>query len=365
MKFGLITTNLRGGGAEKVFLRIAATLSARGHAVHIVLLEHLIDHAVEPGVSVHALTAPGVPCRKGYLGKRWMAYRLRSRIRALARAGEFDVLVSTLPFADEVARLARLPRLWHRIANTLSAELQRLPAAKARRRRVRYRSLYGRANLIAVSDGVAHDLRVGLGLEDARIECIYNPLDAAVIRNMAMEATPALPGEAYVIHVGRFAAQKRHDLLLDAWQCLETDLKLVLLTRPDERLQVMIDVRGLRQRVIVAGFQKNPYPWIAQAKLLVLCSDHEGMPNVILEAAVLGTPVVSTDCPSGPRQILGAACPQCLVPMNDSAALAGAIALALKNRPPIEEVDLGAYESGGVVERYEHLASAVSASTED
>lgn len=355
MKFGLITTNLRGGGAEKVFLRIAAALSARGHAVHVILLEHVIDHAVEPGISVHALTAPGVPCRKGYFGKRWVAYQLRKRIRTLAREGDFDILISTLPFADEAAQLARLPRLWHRIANTLSAELQRLPAQKARRRLARYRRLYGRANLIAVSDGVALDLREALGLVDARIECIYNPLDVAAIRNMAMEAIPKLP-DAYVIHVGRFAAQKRHDLLLDTWQRLDSNLKLVLLAQPDPRLLAMIDACGLAERVIVAGFQKNPYPWIKHARLLVLCSDHEGMPNVILEAAALGTPVVSTDCPSGPRQILGSACPQCLVAMNDPGALSRAIDGALRDRPPIERIDLSPFSLDAVSKAYERFA---------
>lgn len=356
MKIGLVTTNLRGGGAEKVLLRIGGLLTARGHAVHVILLEHLVDHAVPPGIAIEALTPPGTQGRKGFLGKRWMAWRLRRRVRALERDGAFDLLVSTLPLADEVASLARLPHLWHRIANTLSAELERLPPAKAQRRLARYRRLYGHAKLVAVSDGVARDLREGLGLGEARIVRIYNPSDVAGIRALASQPDAAIPGTPYVIHVGRFAAQKRHDLLLDAWKQVETDAKLVLLAQPDARLDAMVRARGLEHRVVVAGFQKNPYPWIARAQLLVLSSDHEGMPNVILEAAALGTPVVSTDCPSGPREILGAACPQCLVPVNDVDALARAIAAALRQRPPIEQVDLGAFATDRVALAYEQLA---------
>lgn len=358
MKIALVTSNLRGGGAEKVFLRIASLLSAREHEVHVILLEHLVDHAVDPALTVHGLTAPGQPCRKGFIGKRVAAWRLRRLVRRLERDGAFDLIISTPPFADEVAALAGLPRLWHRIANTLSAELRRLPAEKARRRRERYRRLYDGAKLVAVSDGVARDLREGLGLDRTQIVRIYNPLDVDALRELAQAPQPEIPDRPYVIHVGRFAGQKRHDLLLDAWQRVRADMILVLLTQPEPALQAMIAERGLNDRVLIAGFQPNPYPWIARAQLLVLSSDHEGMPNVILEAAALHTPVVSTDCPSGPREILGGACPECLVPMNDATALAEAIESALQRRPAIENVDLSAFHAASVAQAYERLATA-------
>ena len=68
MKIALVVTNLKGGGAERVMLRLAAGLGARGHAVRVILLEHVIEHEVPAGVEVHALTAPGVPIGKGNLG---------------------------------------------------------------------------------------------------------------------------------------------------------------------------------------------------------------------------------------------------------------------------------------------------------
>jgi glycosyltransferase involved in cell wall biosynthesis len=120
----------------------------------------------------------------------------------------------------------------------------------------------------------------------------------------------------------------------------------------------MIEARGLGQRVTVAGFQPNPYPWIAGADLLVLCSDHEGLPNVIIEALAVGTPVVSTDCPSGPREILGDALAQCLVQVGDMAALAHAISAALVDPPDISGIDLARFDSQTVSAAYERLASA-------
>lgn len=358
MKFALVTTNLRGGGAEKVFLRIAELLAGRGHEVHLLLLENVVEHEVDPGVRVHALTAPGRPCPKGLLGKRVTALRLRRLVSRLAEERPFDATISTLPFADEVAALARLPRLWHRIANTLSAEIDRLAAAsqrKAARRRARYRALYGQANLIAVSQGVADDLRMCLGLREANIVRLYNPLPLGAIRALAQAPAPGRPDSPYVIHAGRFAPQKRHDLLLEAWRRVRRPETLVLLTRPDARLQALIGRHGLADRVHVAGFQANPFPWIRGARLLVLCSDHEGLPNVIIEALACGTPVVSTDCPSGPREILTGPLAQCLTPCGDAEQLARTIERTLSDPPPIETTALARFDADAVIADFEAL----------
>ena len=358
MKFAFVVTNLAGGGAEKVVLKLGAGLAARGHDVHLVLLEHLVEHAIPEGIVVHALTRPGRPLSKGMLGKRLAAFRLRRLFRRLTGHRPFDLVVSTLPFADEVATRARLPRHWCRIANTLSVEIARLrehDPAKAQRRLSRYRKLYGSRPLIAVSEGVAEDLRGSLGLTGVRIERIYNPFDFAAIRTRAAKSAP-MPPAPYVIHVGRFAAQKRHDLLLDAWAQLDVPHQLVLLTPPEARLTAMIDARGLTQQVTVRGFQANPYPWIAGADLLVLSSDHEGLPNVIIEALAVGTPVVSTDCPSGPREIMGETYSEYLVPVGDAVALSQAIRQTLADPPDLKRVDLSSFDITKVLTAYEQLA---------
>jgi len=359
MKFGFVLTNLAGGGAEKTVLTLGAALTARRNEVHIILLEHVIEHRPPADIRLCALTPNGRKISKGFLGKRLAARRLRALLRQLEEAAPFDLVVSALPFANEVTIRAEVPRHWCRIDNTLSAEIERLHSInprKAGRRLARYRRLYGTRPLIAVSDGVAADLRGALGLPNARIERIYNPFDFAEIRARAVESAP-LPKGAYVVHVGRFAAQKRHDVLLDAWARLDVPHQLVLLTAPDGRLARMIEERGLAHRVTVAGFQTNPYPWIAGAELLALSSDHEGLPSVIIEALAVGTPVVSTDCPSGPREILGSALRECLVPVGDAAALAQAIGRALSDPPDVARVDLTPYAIKTVAAAYERLAS--------
>ncbi len=231
MNFALVTTNLRGGGAEKSMLRLAAALAARGHCVRLILLEHRVEHQLPAGIELHVLTAPGRAIGKGLLGRMLAAVRLRALYRRLGLGGDC-LTVSTLPFADRVVAAARLPNVWFRIANTLSAEIERLAPAKRARRLARYRRLYEGRNLVAVSDGVAADLRNALGLELARIVRIYGGFDLAALRAAAARPEPDLPREPFVLHAGRFMPQKRHDLLLDAWAAARLPHRLVLLTQP-------------------------------------------------------------------------------------------------------------------------------------
>ena len=358
MKVAFVTTNLKGGGAEKSVLRLAGDLHARGHAVHLVLLENKLDHAVPDGVVLHALTAAGQEASKGWLGKRVAARRLRRLFESLSSEARFELIVSTLPYCDEVVALAGLTPAWYRIANTLSVEIERLARnsrSKAERRLRRYRETYDGRNLIAVSDGVARDLSEGLGLRRANVVRIYNAIDAAAVRALSAEHEPALPHEPYLIHVGRFAPQKRHDLLLDALRRSGLPHRLVLLADPSAALDRLIADKGLVQRVTVAGFQRNPYPWIAAAELLVLCSDHEGMPNVLLEALACGTRIVSTDCPSGPREVMEGDLACYLVPCGDADALAKVMRSALFAPRPKEPAVLERFSTQIALARYESL----------
>jgi glycosyltransferase involved in cell wall biosynthesis len=359
MKFALFTTNLAGGGAEKALAKIASGLAARGHEVDFIVCEdvgnHANNYAPPDGCRLHALARHA---SHGWLGKRRLAWRL-SRLLALHPN---DLLVSTLPFADEVATLARAPHHVCRIANTLSAEIARLPAGKAQRRVARYRKLYGAGHLVAVSQGVALDMQICFGVSPENLGVIANPFDVGTLQALATEPCPARPTERYILHVGRFAAQKRHDLLLAAMSKLaRSDLphKLVLLTPPDTRLTALIAQFGLEHRVIIAGFQVNPYPWMAAADLLVLCSDHEGLPNVLIEALACGTRVVSTDCPSGPREILRDELAQWLIPCNDVDALALKMRDALAAPKPTADtvaIALAPYSADQALDAWEVLA---------
>ena len=358
MKALLITSNLEGGGAQKALLKLATGLTDRGHDVTVLVLERRIEHALPSGLQLQSLLPTDSALSGGWLGKRMLAWRLRRWFRHATRSAGFDLIISTLPLADEVVRLARLPRVWFRIANTLSSEIAGLSSRKAKRRRRRYRKLYEGANIIAVSQGVADDLRNNLGLARARIETVYNPFDVENMRALSQQHEPDVPADPYVLHVGRFAKQKRHDVLLDAYKASGIPHRLVLLTQPHPALSAMIASRGLEERVTVAGFRDNPYPWYANAAALVLTSDFEGMPNVLVEALACGTPVVSTDCPSGPREVLTGAMSRFLVPPGDTGAIATRLRELVQSRPSIDPDVIAPFRHDKVLAAIESLAGA-------
>lgn len=351
MLFAFVLPNLAGGGAEKAILKTGLALAERGHEVHVFLLERQVNYAADHRIRLHFVADK---IRRGCWGKRSLALRLQRQVSCISP----DLLVSTLPFADEVTRLTGLPNHWCRIANTLSREIDSLrlgPPLKAERRLRRYKALYGSRPLIAVSAGVASDLKNGLGLK-SRVVTVPNPFDFDAIRSASREPLSQPQSRGYVLHVARFSSQKRHDLLLDAWAMVPGEVDLILLTEPTKELQAMISARGLSDRVKVAGFQSNPYPWMARARLLVQCSDYEGLPNVLIESLICGTPVVSTDCPSGPREILGETLPSALIPCGDASALASRIRDFLAQPPPLARVDLSAYGSDKTALAYEAIA---------
>jgi glycosyltransferase involved in cell wall biosynthesis len=355
LNFALVLTNLLGGGAERAMLRLAAALQRRGHRAEVIVLEPRIEHEVPANVTVHALDSS-----RGWPG-RWLAAReLRALYRRLGLSADC-LTVSTLPFADQVAVWARLPNLWCRISNTLSAEIEQLRRSspdKAGRRRIRYRHLYEGRDLIAVSEGVATDLRHGLGLERARIVRVYNGFDVEAMRAAAAQPDPDLPREPFVLHVGRFMPQKRHDLLFEAWKRAALPHQLVLLTPPSAELDALIAAHGLESRVRVAGFKPNPYPWMRATELLVLSSEREGLPNVLVEALACGTRVVSTDCPSGPREVMRGELARWLVPPGDAQGLADAMRAALGGPRPAAGTLPHEFCEEGMARAYEELAAA-------
>jgi len=350
MNFALVLTNLAGGGAERSMLRLAAALHHRGHRVRMILLEDRVEHQVPAGIELQAFARRS---HKGMVGK-WLGAR---RLRQLGLGNDY-LTISTLPFADEIAVRAQLPNLWCRITNTLTAEidsLRRMSPGRAQRRLARYRRLYEGRNLVAVSEGVASDLRRGIGLQRARIARIYNGFDFDAIREAAALHEADLPREPFVLHAGRFMPQKRHDLLFEAWQRAGLPHRLVLLAPRSAELDRLIASKGLKEQVLVAGFRPNPYPWMRAAELLLLSSDREGMPNVLVEALACGTRVVSTDCPSGPREVLRGELARYLVPCGDARALADAMRDSLAApRPSAQAIPLE-FTEAHMAQAYERL----------
>lgn len=125
---------------------------------------------------------------------------------------------------------------------------------------------------------------------------VYNPIDVNKVRKLSNDKSVNIINENYIVHVGRFSKQKRHDILIRAFSKIEGNYKLVLIGEGETQqdIQKLVNELNLNEKVIFKGWCKNPYPWIKNAKLLVLTSDTEGLPIVALESISLGTPIVCT-----------------------------------------------------------------------
>lgn len=214
------------------------------------------------------------------------------------------------------------------------------------------RSLYGRADhVITVSQGVADDL-AALGLSRDRMTAIPNPIDADRIRALA-GGESHLPVKPYLITVGRMTPQKDQVTLLEAFAAsnARSTHTLILVGGGPERarLQALVDSLQLADVVHFAGPLENPYPLMAKASLLVLSSRWEGYPNVLLEAIALGVPVVSTDCRSGPAELLEHGRFGRLVAVGDVPGLANAV-----------DRELEAPSGGGSEVLRRHLPSVIA-----
>jgi len=166
-----------------------------------------------------------------------------------------------------------------------------------------------------------------------------------------------LPKGEYIVHVGRFARMKRHDILFKAVALVPEATKLVLLCKASKKLARAIAKEGLEKRVIVAGFQQNPYRWIKNARLLALSSEAEGFGMVLVEALACDTPVVSTDCRHGPSEILKGKLQRYLSPVGDYKTLAKNINEVLQNPPKCLNAEiLGELDAQTIAKKYLSLA---------
>jgi len=334
-RIALYLSSLGGGGAQRVVLTLANAMAEHGANIDLVLVKakgpflqevHPRVRVVDLGVTNVILSLPGL-----------IRYLRRERPAAL---------LSSLKHVNIVALIARqVSRVSVRLVvgehNTLSQS--RKNRLKDRLLPHLMRFLYPKADLVvAVSQGVAEDLCTSIGLAKERVRVIFNPVVRADIAQLA--AAPLdhrwfQPGEPPVIlGMGRLTEQKDFPNLLRAVALLreQRDCRLMILGEGELRdaLQRLAASLGLTGSVSLPGFVDIPFAYMARAAVFVLSSRWEGLPTVLIEAMACGTPVVSTDCPSGPREILEGGAWGRLVPVGDPVALATAIAATLDDESP-------------------------------
>jgi len=314
-------------------LGLAAGLAEEGRAVDLVL------------ASASGPLLAGVPAAVSVVDLR--AGRVLSAAPGLARYLRRErphALVSGLNYANLIAlwsrALSRVPlRLVICEHTTLSVAAAHAANCKDRLMPMMARRFYGRADVvIAVSQGVADDLIRTTGLPPERVRVVYNPIVSSELYARADEPlldpwfTPDEP--PVIVAVGRLTPAKSYPTLLRAFHRLRERVpcRLLILGEGPERqmLTALADDLQLGADCRLHGFAANPYAFMRRAAVFAMSSAWEGLPVALIEALALGVPIVSTDCPSGPREILAEGRWGQLVPPGDVDAFANALAEALQ-----------------------------------
>ena len=332
------------GGTGRVMTTLMDALLARGVEIDLLLPEgeHPDLDALRGEVGCFRLDGTGAAARAALLDHlRWRRPRaVLSNKDQTHRLLRRSVLQRALG--------AERPICAFRIGTNVPERLRRTSRLSAPWKRFRLGALYRNADvLIGNSTGVSAALRTMLGTSPRAgrggplIETIFNPVDAAGIARLGAEpaAHPWLeqrPGPI-VVSVGRLVRAKHFELLLEAFAQLPSALGARLMICGEggqhQRLLALAERLAIADRVELLGHQHNPFRFMAAADLYVCSSLFEGANNALIEALALGIPCVSTDCPSGARDILDGGRLGPLVPVGDAAALARAMRAVLAQPP--------------------------------
>ena len=365
---GFIIDSLNGGGAERSVLNLTKEIVKLGHDVHIFILKDEIDYKLDKSLfKLHIISQDGKVHPIKYLNKRKLARLLLKKIDE--QNIKFSLFVSNLELSDEVTKIAKLPNLYHCLHGVISefikSKYKNTTGIKRYRRKFKYyiktKIQYDRTHLITVSRGASDDL-VKFGIKPKSCRTIYNPFDFDFVKQRSNEEV--LDDDEFVICVARFAKDKRHDLLIKAYAASKIKEKLVLMGTTDKPsdeknlldLKNMIRKLKIEDKIVFKGFVENPYPWIKKAKALILSSNHEGLSNVLVESLILKTQVVSTNCPTGPAEILEGDLSQFLSPVEDVKKLSSNIKKAIDSPIEITSKHIEKFNAPEIASQYVELS---------
>ncbi len=320
--------DLAGGGVERMKMDLIRNFQHGGALVTLLLHSDAGD--------LSALLPDGL---------RVVAFGTRRTVADVVPLARFlrrerpDILLSSLDHNNVIALLAKAVALSRSKVvicqhNALSSEAGAAAAWKYRVIPLLYRCLAPFADgLVTVSRGVADDLAQVCGIARGRISVVHNPvIGEDFARKLGGQAEHPWFGDGGprpFVSAGRLVEQKDHETLLRAFALYlrREHGRLVILGAGPRRaaLEALAAELGIAGHVWFAGFQENPIPFVREAAAFVLSSRYEGFGNVLVEALGCGTPVISTDCPYGPAEILADGSYGRLVPPGDAAALAEAL----------------------------------------
>ncbi len=351
----LFMQDFAGGGAERVMVSLANGLAELGLSVDLVVcrLEGPNLAAVAPSVNVVDLGCPAVMKSLG----AFVSYCKEAKPVAVLSALQQPNTIACWARKKTGIRtvVAIHTNLSSDVANAQSLRLKLMPWF--------VRAFFRGADaIVAVSKGVADDFSKLGWIPRDRVNVIVNPVIFPNLSERAAECPEhpwLLESIPVIVGIGRLTAQKDFDNLIRAFRVVRDSVnaRLLILGEGEDRqkLEALTKELELSDSVALPGFVKNPYAILSNSSVFSLSSRWEGLPTVLIEALACDVPVVATNCPSGPEEILEGGKYGALVPMKDASALAHAILATLEKPKPAGPESWQPYVARTVCEQYRDL----------
>jgi glycosyltransferase involved in cell wall biosynthesis len=292
------------GGAERMMVNILNHFFSNGDEVHLIIFKNIgtLKGLLHNDIIVHDLERSSV--------KKGMSKCLRTihKIRPdIVFSGIGHVNIALAPFIPLMRKFLPKTRWISRETNIVSLQNQEEKYPKVFD--TLYRKTYQNFDvIIAQSEDMKDDLEQHYPATKSKITLVNNPINIEKVNELSSEKTnfKFAMDKVNLISVGTLRYRKRHDLLLKGLSKLPNFYTLTIVGSGEEEsnLKIFSHALGLEKRVRFEGHQTNPYPYVKGADLFVLTSEHEGFPNVLLEANSLGIPVIAFACPGGITEII-------------------------------------------------------------
>jgi len=308
-KIGFLVNSLEGGGAEKIVLTLCSELGKKSD-VELICLEKKIFYQFPNYIKITYL----IDSKKqnyGNLKKMFILPFLAWKLKKFIEMNNIELVQSHLNRANYVNILAKLFNSKHKSQIVIHGIISRYQKRGLLGiiNLLLIKALYPRANLvITISKAMKNDL-IQFLKSPKNIIVINNLYDIKSIYNDSKKCVDDFyfkKDTHYLVSVGRLIKLKRNRDLLYALQYLPTNVELILIGEGDERknLEIIAKKLNLFQRVHFLGRKQNPFQYMTHCDIFINCSENEGFPNVLIEAMTCGLPIISSDCLSGPREIL-------------------------------------------------------------
>lgn len=363
----IVIDSLVGGGAERVMLTLARSMTNDFDAkVYLIIFDQVIEFRIDFDMNIEVIKSSRlekIPRLFSKLKYYLYAKKLEKRFQIIEKQEnkKINLILSNLLQSDRALTFSQRNNIYFIIHNqqSIKLKLNQKPRFEAKRRIKIINERYNNKNVICVSKGVEDDLLNHFKLKPKFIQTIYNPFEIDKIQNLMNEKVIDLPSKPYLVAVSSFKKQKNIPRLLEAFYRTNINThQLVIIGKGNDAeikpIKKLIQTLGIQDSVLLLGFRENPYPYIKTADLLILSSDFEGFGNVIVESLMCKTMVVSTNCPSGPAEILNGQLSQYLAELS-SESLAGKILFALENKIEIKESDYLRFSTKQITKQYLNL----------